>query len=69
MRTFRLNFMILFVFAFLLTGCAHTSRGDVGLLAGGVAGGAAGSVLTNGSPLGVVAGAVGGAFAGRELSR
>ncbi|OGT59611.1 MAG: hypothetical protein A3F14_03035 [Gammaproteobacteria bacterium RIFCSPHIGHO2_12_FULL_43_28] len=48
---------------------ATCSRQDVGMTAGGIIGGVAGSELTGGSGVGTVAGAVGGAYLGRELSK
>ncbi|RDI48579.1 glycine zipper 2TM domain-containing protein [Aquicella lusitana] len=56
------------VLAASLAGAA-CQRQDVGMVAGGVVGGAAGHELTGGSALGTVAGAVGGAYVGRELAR
>lgn len=50
-----------------LIGCSNTPNEDLGLVGGGVLGGAAGYALTD-SPLGTAAGAVGGAYVGKRLA-
>jgi hypothetical protein len=59
--------LILSVFAVVssLTAC---TRGDEGLVAGGVGGAALGSVVTGGSALGTAVGAVGGAVVGKNIA-
>ena len=47
----------------------RTSRGDAGLIAGGVGGALVGSSVLGHGLLGTAAGAVGGAFAGRAIDR
>ena len=56
------------------TGCASDGsfsidRQSVGLVAGGIAGGALGHVITDGNAVGTIGGAVGGALIGREIAK
>jgi osmotically inducible lipoprotein OsmB len=56
--------------ALSLAACSHNpSREQLGTLGGAVLGGAAGSVLTDGSTLGTVGGAAAGALIGQDLSK
>lgn len=50
-----------------LMGCSNTPKEDLGLVGGGVVGGAAGYALSGG-PVGTAAGAVGGAYVGKRLA-
>lgn len=56
------------VLSLSMTACGSVSRGNVGLVGGGVAGGVLGSAVTRGSTIGTVVGAVGGAVAGRAIA-
>jgi outer membrane lipoprotein SlyB len=55
------------VLSLSITACSGVTRGDVGTVGGGVAGGVIGSAVTR-SPVGTIVGAVGGAVAGRAIA-
>lgn len=63
--------IVLSTFAILLTVFTMTacSNRDIGMGAGAVVGGVAGSALTGGSTAGTIVGAVGGGFVGRQVAR
>ena len=52
-----------------LSGCADMSTRDKNIVGGAAIGGAAGAVLTGGSPLGTVGGAAVGGVVGNEISK
>ena len=56
---------IVLVAGTLLAGC---EREDVGMVLGGVAGGAIGSAITDNNAVGTIAGSVGGAYLGRKIA-
>ena len=58
------------VFALVgLSGCADMSQRDRSIVGGAAIGGAAGAVLTGGSPIGTVGGAALGGVIGNEVSK
>ncbi len=53
----------------MIAGCTTAERQDVGMVAGCVVGGLAGTAFTAGSPMGTIAGAAGGGLIGKALAK
>jgi osmotically inducible lipoprotein OsmB len=66
MKKTLLTLATLLLITTLSTACTNQ---DVGMVGGGVVGGAAGAALTHGSPIGAVVGAVGGGYVGSKLAQ